>query len=344
MKFKVLLELSIRTKGIVENKKSYYLPTKYDEITISDREIIIEGERSNKVSFEDFKFNQNNGIHKQFLKSLLYLYFTRGNCFKIKKITFEQGTKNIESSTIFKDDLNQLFIKPLNHKINSSVCERVFNYYSSNSQNKFFNALSLFVIGLNNQDDFDPFWKAFNSIYNAISSKNQEKDKIKDARMFIENNWDRMILCESRCNTITKDYIRNFSVREFIFSEFKKNANGSKEYSNMVCSFTDKRIIELFDDIKSYKNDLLLAHGYLNDVNNHISNLIVHNILKNSDIIRFLILKYAYYLRCKYFHAEKACANFVVKNTNDEKNLVNITSLLKTLLYDLLNCADLYVI
>lgn len=344
MEFKVTLELSRKTKGITEVKQSFYLPGKSDTITINDKEIIIKGERSNRISFDDFKYNQNNLIHRQFLKALLYLYFTRGNCFSIKKIIFEQGKKKIETKEIVKEELNHFFTKPIdsNHLLNKVICGRIFDYCSTNKVNNYLHALSWFVVGLND-NKFDSYWKSINSIYRTISTKNTEKDQLADLKSFLINNWNRMSYSNSYFSTITKDYIRSLSIREYVFSEFKKDENGYKAYHKMVCSFRDKRIVDLFNDIKSYKEDGLRTYNLENTVNTHIAQMISQNTIVNYDVVRFLILKYGYYLRCKYFHAEKDYANLVVKETMDIGNLEKITNCLKILLYDLLNCADLYV-
>ena len=56
---------------------------------------------------------------------------------------------------------------------------------------------------------------------------------------------------------------------------------------------------------------------------------------KNTDVIRFIILKYGYYLRCKFFHGEQIPANFLIFNAN-LLELDRITEPLQLVCVDLL--------
>ncbi|MGI6687428.1 MAG: hypothetical protein ACOX6Y_03540 [Christensenellales bacterium] len=54
---------------------------------------------------------------------------------------------------------------------------------------------------------------------------------------------------------------------------------------------------------------------YLNIALNYEYN--INNVIeKPTDIVRLVILKYAYHLRCKRFHAEKLPTNFLINNRN----------------------------
>jgi len=86
--------------------------------------------------------------------------------------------------------------------------------------------------------------------------------------------------------------------------------------------------------MKCKKVDLTTGKEY-SKIELHYNQCITTHIKKDSDVIRILILKHAYYLRCKYFHAEKIPTNFLINNSN-QIELNRITEPLRLICKDLI--------
>ena len=99
--------------------------------------------------------------------------------------------------------------------------------------------------------------------------------------------------------------------------------------------FKDIRVITTLKKVMNCKkNDLNSIQEY-NNIDSYFNSEIKSNTVKDTDIVRLIILKYAYYLRCKYFHAEKLPANFLINNANYNE-LLRISKPLSIICKDLL--------
>ncbi|MNN70700.1 hypothetical protein D3C81_1865720 [compost metagenome] len=107
--------------------------------------------------------------------------------------------------------------------------------------------------------------------------------------------------------------------------------------------FKDYRINQMFNEVLPYRQEFLSIEGLLNDVQKHLNHNIIGGIKCNEELLCFYILKYAYYLRNKYFHAEKSAPIFILKNNNELTELGKINQILGTFIIDLLNCNYLYI-
>ena len=64
---------------------------------------------------------------------------------------------------------------------------------------------------------------------------------------------------------------------------------------------------------------------------------------KTEELLRFYVLKYGYFVRNKYFHAEKADPYFVLKNTSETEEINRLSVLFGYFLADLIRCNHLYI-
>ena len=101
-----------------------------------------------------------------------------------------------------------------------------------------------------------------------------------------------------------------------------------------VRSFNDKRVLCIFKKVLDYQKNKMEPKEYDN-IKGYIDSEIKKNNKKNTDVIRFIILKYGYYLRCKFFHGEQIPANFLIFNAN-LLELDRITEPLQLVCVDLL--------
>ena len=111
----------------------------------------------------------------------------------------------------------------------------------------------------------------------------------------------------------------------------------------MVVRFSDIRIVSVLEETLPYRNDFLKREGLEQKVISHILSCKQKNIMDNKQLLCFYVLKYAYFLRNKYFHAEKATPVFVLKETSELQELSEISLVMKYFLFDLIRCNEEYL-
>lgn len=316
---------------------SYYNSTKTDHITITNKQIIIEAERGNKNKADNVLTNTNSTLYAQLLKAIVYVYMTEGHAFCIGDVLVDVNgeTKKYESGDIINPcpyDLDARFI------LDKNQCQKIFEDKESNKN--LLIAFICYIRGIRNQD-FDWLWKAFNSIYSIISNKNKEFDKLCDVKRFVVDNWGGMVRTNAYMDKEDEKTIRTLRIREFVLNDFE-NLSKTKAYADMVMSFSDYRMALLFDEIMPYRKVNLLNQGLYHDVNTHLQKQISSGKKKNSDLARFYVLKYSYFLRNKYFHGEKSSPVFVLKKNNEIEEMEKICEIFSLFLADLFDCYHKY--
>jgi len=317
---------------------TYYESNKFDHIEITNRSITISGSRGNKVNEENILTNTKSTFYEQLLKGIVYVYLSEGKRFKLGNVTVKCGEKEkkYESIEVLNPCMRDL---DCNLIIQRTECEKIFS--NSEKVKELLIAMISFIKGCEN-NDFDFLWKAFNSLYTCISGRDKEFEKLVDMKNFIQHNRMSMIKVTNKIDNDTMDDIRSFRIREFILNNFE-DIGKTEAYANMVKSFSDYRMSQLFNEVMCYREDNLKHANLFSDVQNHITKCINRNQKDNIDLVRFYVLKYAYFLRNKYFHAEKSTPVFVLKKNNEIEEIEKINSVLKCLLSDLFNCCHLYV-
>lgn len=318
---------------ILLDVQSHYDSMKSDHIIITKRRIIIEAERGNKNNPGNVLTNTNSTLYAQLLKAIVYVYMTEGKAFNIGEVLVDVN-ENSERYSV-KDivnpcpnDLDSRFL------LNKCQCQDIFSDKGSNSS--LLIAYICFVKGVGNQD-FDLLWKAFNSIYSIISPRDKEFDKLCDVRSFIETNWIDMRRTNKYMDDEDEHTLRKLRIREFVLNDYE-NISKTNAYAEMVQSFRDYRMALLFDEIMPYRKDNLVKVGLFSCVDSHIKSQISLKSKENCDLARFYILKYSYFLRNKYFHAEKGAPVFILKKNNEIEELAKICEIMSLFLADLFDC------
>lgn len=339
-KMKISMEYNkLGSNEVIFEGESYYESCLFDEVRITKKDIIIIGERGNRNTAENIISNTNSTLYLQLLKGILFAYLTEGTKFEIDKIVVECGIEKKEYYS--KDILNPCMISLNNNlKVDASKCKLLFS--DKSKAKDLLIAMILYIKGYEN-NDFEYLWKAFNSLYSCISHKDKEFDKLADMKIFFQTNvglLNRTVDLISKETTID---IRKLRLREFVLNNFEDRAK-TRAYADMVMSFKDYRLNEIFLEIMPYRRDYLQSCALYVDVENHINTYITNREIHEIDLIRFYILKYAYFLRNKYFHAEKSSPIFILKKNNEIDEIDKINNIMECLLADLFNCADLYIL
>lgn len=312
---------------------SYYAPLKSDRIIITKKSITIIAERGNKNRLDSVLTNTNSTLYAQLLKSITYVYLTEGKAFKIGNVSVDI---NGEIQTYSSKDIVNPCTKDLDIRflLDRKQCKKIFDLLDSNEN--LLIAYICFIKGVDKQD-FDLLWKSFNSIYSIISSSDKEFDKLRDTKTFIETNWSLMLRTNAYMDGENDKTLRQLRIREFVLNNFE-DISKTKAYSEMIKSFRDCRMALLFKEIMPYRKDNLVNEGLFSSVDTHIEKQIAKGDKINCDLARFYVLKYSYFLRNKYFHAEKSSPIFILKKNNEIVELTKICEIMCLFLTDLFDC------
>lgn len=341
IKYKIsILFDSNENEILIYKGKSHYNDTLFDDLIITNKRIVIEGNRSKNIPKELILINTTSTLYQQILKALVFSYMTTGKPHKILEIKLYKEVKDDQESYSERN-----ILQPYTKSLAKEFClePNALNILFSNSSKGhiLLNSLILFIKGIE-ENNFDYYWKSFNCLYSYISGKDKEHEKLKFMRQFIESNSSHFKLSVDLIDLDQKNDIRSLRIRDFILSNFPTR-NETNQFKELIFRFSDYRLNEMFQDILPYRKDFLIAEGLMNDVQNHITNSINNRQKANDQLLCFYILKYAYFLRNKYFHAEKTAPVFLLKNNNEVTELNKINAIMSAFLVDLYKCNYLYM-
>lgn len=327
-------------ENIIYDDKSYYTEMLYDHITISNRKIIIHGSRSKNIPIESILTNTTSTLYKQILKALVFAYMSTGKGYQISEIKLCKNINGEEVSFV-EHNIVQPYINPLNKEycINTSSLQALFS--NSSKIDILLNSMILFIKGFQ-ENNFDYYWKAFNSLYTGISGEDKEFEKLKFMREFIEINQSSFSNSLNLMDKDEKDDIRSLRIRDFILNNFPTR-NETKQFKEFIVRFTDYRLNQMFAEVLPYRQEFLSLEGLLFSVQSHIEFHKAQGLKYNEQLLCFYILKYSYYLRNKYFHAEKTSPVFILKSNNELTELDKINEIMCTFIVDMFNCSHLYI-
>lgn len=337
MEFCLIIDMVKSTQALPNwNGQSYYADNHFDQIQIANRQIVIHGSRSKISSLSTLLFNTSSSLYRQIIKALSFYYLCTGDALLIEKITLKSN-----NSETYETEFLQPFQKSLD-PIQPMMPNELDILFSNNANVDLFLNGIIYYIKAIQDNNFDNYWKSFNSIYSIISSSDKENEKLRNIRCFIEQNKHRFSRTLSFVSNNTAQNIRSLRIREFILNNWP-NQNSTKAFADMVKRFTDIRIITILNETLPYRIEFLRNEGLEQDVRDH---LYCQKNLSNKDDVQllcFYILKYAYFIRNKYFHAEKASPIFILKDSSELRELSKISEILQLFLADLIQCNSLYI-
>lgn len=337
MNFSLTINISKCSKSFTKWKgRGYYNDIHYDNIEITNGKIKIIGSRNKLSNLSSLLFNTNTTLYRQIVKTLSFYYLCTGEPLRIETVVLNSNTNEEEETE---------FLQPFDKSIDSNILllSNELTKIFSNTINidKFLNGIIYYIKAL--QDgEFDNYWKAFNSLYSLISSRDNENEKLRDMRTFIEANKHCFSKTLTFLNNDSENDIRLLRIREFILNNWP-NQNSTKAYVDMIKRFSDVRIIKVLEETLPYRIEFIKNEGLENDIRSHIALKKSMNKNDNVELLCFYILKYAYFVRNKYFHAEKASPNFILKDSAELQELSKIVKIFQYFLSDLIRCNNKYL-
>ena len=99
--------------------------------------------------------------------------------------------------------------------------------------------------------------------------------------------------------------------------------------------YSDKRIMALLKEKLVCREVYITGLGKWNEVQTHIASNA--NTTSDIELVTILCIKYAYFIRNKYFHGETLDGTFKLKKDNIDLEFERISKLLPTLIYEIID-------
>lgn len=318
-----------------------------DTITFSVNEINIELYRSKKYEDGSILSNSNNTINVQIRKALLCYYAISARFPLIRNISISRR----EHNGSYYDYMEcKSFIQPLN--ISQSSCPRSFVFTPSivdllleeSLKGKSFRiAMSYWLKGCVSNDEyfkFDRYWRAFNRLYMYQGGKTKEFDCMVLMRSFILQNEKYFPNSISVTNKYSKSELHSYRWNKMILNDYDtRKKNGA--LVDFVLRYHDRRIMQLFKEKLACRMQFLIDEGLDRKVNSHINQY--STTIQDAELVTLIAIKYAYYIRNKFFHGEVPDGTFKIKNDNIDQEIQRINILLEVLVWELIENHSLFV-
>lgn len=250
------------------------------------------------------------------VKALLFVYFEYRQAFEVNSIIVE--IDNNESETYTHEKILQVFSKKPNIEIDGKqqeVCINCNKMFLGNRRISDSMMIALMNLTLSYYDpgnSFDYAWKCFNALYREIFNKG-DVGSLEEIGKELEKDKNIYNSILSFASSIDINYLEKCSFRGMIFY---KDTRNSKRLSKLFPKVKDYRVCEVLLSLKDINIDDHIKSSEYSTITSEYKNSIANKLENPSDIVQLLILNYAYYLRCKYFHAEKWPSNFLIRNRN----------------------------
>lgn len=346
---------------------------KTDLITISNREISISAERSAIIDPKNILDNDSNTIHTQIIKSLLFYYLYNKKFVEIEFINIKrEKSKVLQEYILPNPDTKLSQVLDTTFKISdvfSFDTQQLASIFENDEKSfAIFNATS-YLLKANTTNEssgkFEKLWKAFNSIYRYFGNGKNENDCHQILRKFIITNENIFSTSTNKAQLLNKGILRNkLRLRDLILNDYATK-NLTVTFLSFIFRYSDQRICELLKETLVYREDYLkdifsidnvesrfnrltnitsLYNACKNNpsdciykkVTDHLNNNINNNTSSNIELITFICIKYAYYVRNKLFHGEKHDLSFRFIDNKLTEELDWINDILETLILELI--------
>lgn len=283
--------------------------------------------------------NEKNSIYAQMLKALIYYYGCANDIPQVKKVTITRKQAH-KPDYVYTEGCN--FLQPVscrtskNFFFSSGILDIIFS--ESEKSRTILTALSYWLKSFEYESSsilcFDVLWRAFNCLYRYQANSISDNDGLRTFREFIINNSGTF----SNTIKITTGYPQNiwnaFRWRALILNDYKTESKMCA-LRDFIMRYHDKRIMESLNNVISARENYLINKGFWTDTVTHIHN----NLTSSNDVetLCILVVKYAYFIRCKNAHGEVPDNSFKLEYTNMDKELERLNELFVSFIYEIIN-------
>lgn len=333
---------------ILYNGNAEYINNNSDRIVITNSEITISANRANRSNPEDILSNTNGTLFKQINKGLIYYCALTGNNRNISgiEIFINKGihgeANHVYNTTELKNPLDQPI--STNLYFDRNALDIIFN--ESEKSRILLNSLSYWLKAMSATDEgnrFEKLWRSFNAIYSGIALgitlDTQEKKKLIKVRKFIAPQESCFPKSIEYFRNYTSADLRSLRLKEWVYSDFPENK--IPDLKGMVLRYNDSRINEVFEMLLAYRQKNM-KQEILDVITDHIRQRKEANEHNNMELLLFHIFNYMYFLRNKYFHAEKFDTTFSILANNEHAELKKMNEILSLFLVELINANSFF--
>jgi hypothetical protein len=278
-----------------------------DAVTFENKKITLSGSRSRRITNNNILETTNSSFYNCLIKALLFAYFEK-DCFKVESIAIyiNKTKKRIYS----KNEIGQVFS---NEKLENVNPIKLFS--NKKTSDVMMKSLMNLTLSFGNGGlRFDYTWKCFNVLISKVFNKKKDFDMLKELRHSLEDSPNLYPNIISFSRNIDQSYLNDCFLNAMICNNYPEGS--SKGLIEFCKDIEDARVLAVLKEKTKCKNKEIKSINEDVKLNKYFANGIKANIVKDTDVVRLIILKYAYYLRCKYFHGEKTPANFLIRGTN----------------------------
>ena len=329
-----------------------YRPGQGDNIKYTKQKITITAERTKKFDPIDILRNKQNSIYAQIFKSLLYLYLKNERRIYISSIVIKRSTSRTEDVPYvygldkYSQPISNDF--QLGVTLSAVVLDKVFEENASG--NSFRMASSHWLRGKSSTDryfKFERYWRTFErlSIYHIrTAQKINDFEAMCSMRDYIIANNDKFTRSLTNVSSISGLKFRKFEWDLYIESEFPEATTANPRLkcyqnykNNFVCANHDLRIIGMHHKLLHLRSASLSINGMLADVQSHIATQLAARDTRQDEVLSILMCRYAYYLRNKMFHAERADFTFTFTDkTHDDSRIDILNNIFDRIITDMM--------
>ena len=318
---------------------------KTDEIRFFKKRIDIRAYRSRKCTAESIMFNCNNSINAQITKALLFYHAVSSKIPQIDKIQITCfPNKEDEQNAVYTsrgDVLQPLMCVTGTTKtpVRPNALEQIV--FNENERGKSLRIVISYWLKAQSCKDvgicFNYLWRAFNHIYQYHHNGGTEFDCLCDIRQFLLNNYQ--LFPKTICSAVNISALSTtFRWNKMITNNYPTISN-TNAFADMIKRYTDSRIMNLFQERLSIREEYLRTQNRYQDVLNHISsNLHTKN---DIELVVLLCVKYGYYVRNKSFHGETLATTFRIGKDSIYKEFDALNKVFTSLICEFIEHYDL---
>lgn len=318
-----------------------------DTITFSEDKISMELSRAKKYEDGLILSNANNTINAQIIKALLCYYAISPRFPLIKDLSIYRKDY---SGTIYEYNECKSFIQPLGNWQNSYCRPLVFSQSvmdvllnESPKGQSFRIAMSYWLKGYISNDEyfkFDHYWRAFNRLYMYLGCNSNELNSRIAMRDFILRHERFFSKSISVTNMYSQPELHSYRWNKMILNDYNTRSK-TEALKDFVLRHHDCRIMQLLKEKLACRMQFLKDKGLDGIVNLHIK---THNTsIQDGELVTLISIKYAYYIRNRFFHGEVPDGTFKIKNDNIDQEIQRINNLLEVLVWELIENHSLFV-
>ena len=310
---------------------------KQDEFMFYPSKIELTLIRSKK--YDTIITRPTNSINTQIIKALIAYYAIADIISPIKQIAITRvvgmNEYPYEESETFQQPL--LLNQPIANKLHYSqgILQEVVREDERGAALRI--ALSYWlkaVVVDNVYLKFENLWRAFNRLYVYQGNDRSELENMKAMRQLMLLNRTKFPRSTEITNGYTKDAFHAFRWQKMILNDYD-NLEKTGALVDFIYRYSDRRIMELFKEKLVCRESYLTAKGEWTNVQNYVARNASTTI--DIELVTILCIKYAYFIRNKYFHGETLDGTFKLQKDNIDIEFERESKLLMMVIYEIIN-------